>query len=189
LLNVQTCHYKMCVWHHHDHFPFSQNHSCNSCALAIAFGSDKQSKCCRTHQVLVITMKKTKENNNKPILKVVTTKTLQPPKRYHSADVCLPAVTRPRHNLFEIKSACHRRGFVKGTTWTIYLFVPSRMLIDPDTHMQLPWSAAHPTHGCMLCYPVNVACQFADSELFLLNFNSIPQQTDLYKPRRDMLPL
>jgi hypothetical protein len=47
---------------------------------------------------------KSKGNNNKPILKVVTTKTLQPPKRYHSADVCLPAVTRPRHNLFVTKA-------------------------------------------------------------------------------------
>jgi hypothetical protein len=45
---------------------------------------------------------KSKGNNNKPVLKVVTTKTLQPPKRYRSADVCLPAVTRPRHNSFEI---------------------------------------------------------------------------------------
>ncbi len=89
----------MCVWCHHDHFPFSQNHSCNSCAPAIAFGSDKQSKCCRTHRVVVIAMK-SKGNNNKPILKVVTTKTLQPPKRYHSADVCLSAVTRPRRNAF-----------------------------------------------------------------------------------------
>jgi hypothetical protein len=60
-------------------FSISQTHSCNSCALAIAFGSDKQSKCCRTHQVLVITMK-SKGNNNTPVLKVVTTKTLQPPK-------------------------------------------------------------------------------------------------------------
>jgi hypothetical protein len=100
LLNVQTCHYKMCVWHHHDHFLFSQNHSCNSCALAIAFGSDKQSKSCRTHRVVVIAMK-SKGNNNKPIIKVVTTITLQPLKRYHSADVCLSAVTRPRHNSFD----------------------------------------------------------------------------------------
>jgi hypothetical protein len=80
-------------------FSISQSHSCNSCALAIAIGSDKQSKCCHTHQVLVITMK-SKGNNNKPVLKVVTTKTLQPLKRYHSADVCLAAVTRPRHNSF-----------------------------------------------------------------------------------------
>jgi hypothetical protein len=58
-----------------------------------------QSKCCRTHQVLVITMK-SKGNNNKPVLKVVTTKKLQPPKRYHFADVCLPAITRPHHNSF-----------------------------------------------------------------------------------------
>jgi hypothetical protein len=43
---------------------------------------------------------KSKGNHNKPVLKVVTTKTLQPPKRYHSADVCLAAVTRPRHNSF-----------------------------------------------------------------------------------------
>jgi hypothetical protein len=69
------------------------------CALAIAIGSDKQSKCCRTHRVIVIAMK-SKGNNNKLVLKVVTTKTLQPPKRYHSADVCLPGVTRPRHNSF-----------------------------------------------------------------------------------------
>jgi hypothetical protein len=41
---------------------------------------------------------KSKGNNNKPVLKVVTTKTLQPSKRYHSADVCLAAVTWPRHN-------------------------------------------------------------------------------------------
>jgi hypothetical protein len=89
----------------------------------------------------------------------------------------------------QIKSAHHRRGFIKGTTWTHYLFVPSRMLIDPDTHVHLPWSAAHPTHGRMLCHPVNVACQFADLELFLSNFNRVPQQTDRTKPRRDILPL
>jgi hypothetical protein len=58
-----------------------------------------QNKCCRTQKVLVITMK-SKGNNNKPVLKVVTTKTLQPPKRYHSADVCLPAITWPCHNSF-----------------------------------------------------------------------------------------
>jgi hypothetical protein len=34
---------------------------------------------------------KSKGNNNKPVLKVVTTKTLQLPKRYHSADVYLTA--------------------------------------------------------------------------------------------------
>jgi hypothetical protein len=45
---------------------------------------------------------KSKGNNNKPVLKVVTTKTLQPPKRYHSADVCLVAITRPRHNSFDL---------------------------------------------------------------------------------------
>jgi hypothetical protein len=45
---------------------------------------------------------KSKGNNNKPVLKVVTTKTLQPPKRYHSADVCLPAITRPHHNSFAL---------------------------------------------------------------------------------------
>jgi hypothetical protein len=49
--------------------------------------------------VIVLTMK-SKGNNNKPVLKVVTTKTLQPPKRYHSADVCLPAITWPHHNSF-----------------------------------------------------------------------------------------
>jgi hypothetical protein len=43
---------------------------------------------------------KSKGNNNKSVLKVVTTKTLQPPKRYHSTDMCLPAVTWPRHNSF-----------------------------------------------------------------------------------------
>jgi hypothetical protein len=37
---------------------------------------------------------KSKGNNNKPVLKVVTTKTLQPPKRHHTADVCLPVVTQ-----------------------------------------------------------------------------------------------
>jgi hypothetical protein len=34
---------------------------------------------------------KSKGNNNKPVLKVVTTKTLQPPKRYHSADMYIKA--------------------------------------------------------------------------------------------------
>jgi hypothetical protein len=43
---------------------------------------------------------KSKGNNNKPVLKVVTTKTLQPPKRYHSTDVCLPAITWPHSNSF-----------------------------------------------------------------------------------------
>jgi hypothetical protein len=28
-----------------------------------------------------------------------------------------------------------------------FLFVQSWMLIDPDTHVHLLWSAAHPTHG------------------------------------------
>jgi hypothetical protein len=107
---MQTGHYKKCVWHHHDHFSISQSHSCNSCALAIAIGSDKQSKCCRTHQVLVITMK-SKGNNNKPVLKVVTTIKLQPPKRYHSADMCLPAVTWPRHNSFASKGGNCNEGY------------------------------------------------------------------------------
>jgi hypothetical protein len=108
---VQTCHYKMCMWRHHDHFPFSQNHSCNSCALAIAFGSDKQSKSCRTHRVVVIAMK-SKGNNNKPILKVVTTITLQPPKRYHSA-------ARPRHNSF---ASSKTRAAAKYVTNTTFIF-------------------------------------------------------------------
>jgi hypothetical protein len=43
---------------------------------------------------------KSKGNNNKPILKFVVTKMMQPPKRYHSADVCLPAITWPHHNSF-----------------------------------------------------------------------------------------
>jgi hypothetical protein len=84
----------------------------------------------------------------------------------------------------EIESGRRRKGFVKGTTWTHYLFVPSWMLIDPDTHVHLPWLAAHPTHGHMLCHPVNVACQFADSELFLSNFNRVPQQTDLNQAQK-----
>jgi hypothetical protein len=36
----------------------------------------------------------------------------------------------------------------------------------------------------MLCHPVNVACQFADSELFLSNFNRVPQQTDLNQAQK-----
>ena len=100
LLNMRTGHYKNVCGTTMTIFPFPKPiPASNSCALAIAIGSDKQSKCCRTHQVVVIAMK-SKGNNNKPILKVVTTKTLQPPKRYHSADVCLAAVTRPRHNSF-----------------------------------------------------------------------------------------
>jgi hypothetical protein len=43
---------------------------------------------------------KSKGNNNKQVLKVVTTKTLQPPTRYHSADMCLAAVTQLHHNSF-----------------------------------------------------------------------------------------
>jgi hypothetical protein len=65
-----------------------------------------------------------------------------------------------------------------------YLFVPSQMLIDPDTHVHLPWFAAHPTHGCMLCHPVNVAREIADSDLFLSNFNRVPQQTDLNQTQK-----
>jgi hypothetical protein len=42
----------------------------------------------------------------------------------------------------------------------------------------------HPTHGHMLCHPVNVARHFADSELFLSNFNRIPQQTDLNQAQK-----
>jgi hypothetical protein len=79
----------------------------------------------------------------------------------------------------EIKSGRRKKGFVKGTTWMHYLFVPSRMLIDPDTHVHLPWLATHLTHGHMLCHPVTIACQFADLELFLSNFNRVPPQTDL----------
>jgi hypothetical protein len=78
----------------------------------------------------------------------------------------------------EIESGRRRKGFVKGTTWMHYLFVPSRMLIDPDTHVHLPWLAAHPTHAQMLCHPVNVACQFADLELFLSNFNRVRPPAD-----------
>jgi hypothetical protein len=58
------------------------------------------------------------------------------------------------------------------------------MLIDPDTHVHLPWLAAHPTHGCILCHPVNVAHQFADSDLFLSNFNWVLQQTDLNQAQK-----
>jgi hypothetical protein len=83
-----------CAWHHHDHFPFpNPSHSCNSCALAIAFGSDKQSKCCLTHRVVVITMK-SKGNNNKPVLKscdyqnVATTEKIPLRRR---VCVCLPS--------------------------------------------------------------------------------------------------
>jgi hypothetical protein len=84
----------------------------------------------------------------------------------------------------EIESGRHRKGFVKGMTWTHYLFVPSQMLIDPDTHVHLPWLAAHPTHGCMLCHPVNIAHQFANSELYLSNFNRVPQQTGLNQAQK-----
>jgi hypothetical protein len=58
------------------------------------------------------------------------------------------------------------------------------MLIDPDTHVHLPWLAAHLTHGRMLCHPVTIACQFADSELFLSNFNGVPPQTDLKQAQK-----
>jgi hypothetical protein len=36
----------------------------------------------------------------------------------------------------------------------------------------------------MLCHPVNVARQFADSELFLSNFNRVPHQTDLNQAQK-----
>jgi hypothetical protein len=52
---------------------------------------------------------KSKGNNNQPVLKVVTTKTLQPPKRYHSADMCLPAITWPHHNSF-VRWEHHRQN-------------------------------------------------------------------------------
>jgi hypothetical protein len=106
-LDMGTGHYKNVCGTTMTIFSISQSHSCNSCALAIAIGSDKQSKCCLTHQVVVITMK-SKGNNNKPVLKVVTTKMLQPPKRYHSTDVCLPFVTQPCHNSFleALRSSC-----------------------------------------------------------------------------------
>jgi hypothetical protein len=84
----------------------------------------------------------------------------------------------------EIESGRRKKGFVKGTKWMHYLFVPSRMLIDPDTHVHLPWLAAHLTHGHMLCHPVTVTCQFADLELFLLNFNRVPPQTDLKQAQK-----
>ncbi len=60
---------------------------------------------------------KSKGNNNKPILKVVTTKTLQPPKRYHSTDVCLPAITRPHHNSFD---AMHDKAVLGTYNYCIY---------------------------------------------------------------------
>jgi hypothetical protein len=84
----------------------------------------------------------------------------------------------------EIKSGCCRKGFVKGMMWMHYLFVPSLMLIDPDTHVHLPWLATHPTHGHMLCHPVNVAHQFANLDLFLSNFNRVPQQTDVNQAQK-----
>jgi hypothetical protein len=74
----------------------------------------------------------------------------------------------------QIESGCRKKDFVKGMTLMHYLLVLSRMLIDPDTHMHLPWLATHPTHGRMLCHPVTIAHQFADSELFLSNFNRVP---------------
>jgi hypothetical protein len=36
----------------------------------------------------------------------------------------------------------------------------------------------------MLCHPGNITCQFADLELFLLNFNRVPQQTDLNQAQK-----
>jgi hypothetical protein len=68
--------------------------------------------------------------------------------------------------------------------WMHYLFVLSWMLFDPDTHVHLPWLAAHPTHGHMLCHPVNVAREFADLDLFLSNFDRVPQQTDLNQAKK-----
>jgi hypothetical protein len=59
------------------------------------------------------------------------------------------------------------------------------MLIDPDTHVHLPWLATHLTHGHMLCHPVTVARRFADLELFLSNFNRVPPpQTDLKQAQK-----
>jgi hypothetical protein len=58
------------------------------------------------------------------------------------------------------------------------------MLIDPDTHVHLLWLATHLTHGHMLCHPVTVARWFADSELFLSNFNRVPPQTDLKQAQK-----
>jgi hypothetical protein len=51
----------------------------------------------------------------------------------------------------EIKSGCHRKGFVKGMTWTHYLFVPSRMLIDPDT--RAPSMVGHTPYSWLYAMP------------------------------------
>jgi hypothetical protein len=105
LLHVQTGHYKMCVcvvppWP----FSISQSHSSNSCALAIAFGSDKQSKWCRTHWVIVIAMKN-KGNNNKPILKSCDY------HKHHKDTTPLMCVCLPSHGHIIIHSiqstGCH----------------------------------------------------------------------------------
>jgi hypothetical protein len=54
----------------------------------------------------------------------------------------------------KIESGHRRKDFVKGTMWTHYLFVPSRMLIDPDAHVHLPWSAAPLTLLMVICYAI-----------------------------------
>ncbi len=40
------------------------------------------------------------------------------------------------------------------------------------------------SRGHMLCHPVTVARRFADSELFLSNFNRVPPQTDLKQAQK-----
>jgi hypothetical protein len=88
---------------------------------------------------------KSKGNNNKPILKVVTTKTLQPPKRYHSTDdVCLSAITRPLDSfafdfIFNIR-ICHRRPRISPTDRR---FLCQNLKIMRHHHFQL--SALLPT--------------------------------------------
>jgi hypothetical protein len=135
----------ICVWHHHDHFPFFQNHSCNSCALASAFGPDKQSKCCHTHRVVVIAIK-SKGNNNKPILKVLTTQTIATTKRYIPLCWC---VCLPSHGHVTIHSARGPRDTWPGCKrfCSNHLHVPSNNLILQPT----PTIQPHKNHTGILC--------------------------------------
>ena len=89
-----------------------------------------------------------------------------------------------RRSKREIESARRRQGFIEGSSWMWHTFAFKDMVAHPDTHLHMPWTAKRDGYGEVLCHPVHVARQFADGELFLSNFNKVPNQTDLYQAQK-----
>ena len=85
----------------------------------------------------------------------------------------------------QIEQERRKQHHVKGKSWWQYLFEPDNMRTNPDTHLHLPWTATRTGYSeKVLCHPIAVAIRFADAELFLSNFNRIPQQADLNQAQK-----